>query len=79
MWQEDEQGEYIAVNDKQEAHYIAHGCIMEQIPPAYGNLYAGIRTWMAQKQHWPNVWQINERGNRELLNSSTGKSLGGLV
>jgi len=79
MWREDEEGEYVAVNDNGEAFHIAHGSRMEQIQPMYGNLFAGIRAWMAKRQYWPNVWQINERGNLELLNSSTGKSLGGLV
>lgn len=78
IWKDDADGEYVQINDDGQAHYIAHGCCMEEIQPAYGNLFAGIRQWMKAKGYYPNIWSVNERGNVEMMDWH-GNGLGGLV
>jgi hypothetical protein len=80
MWQEDERGEYIQINDKYGTWYVAHGKAIEQIaPPDTGDYkFRLINVWMKNKGFYPNIWYVNERGNVELV-SRNGKFLGGLV
>ena len=80
MWEEDEHGEYIQINDKYGTWYVAHGQAMEQIaPPDTGDYkFRLINIWCKQKNFFPNIWYVNERGNVELV-SRSGKFLGGLV
>jgi hypothetical protein len=80
MWQEDEQGEYIQINDKYGTWYVAHGRAIEQIAaPNVGDWkFRLINQWFNQKGIFLNIWYVNERGNVELV-SKSGKFLGGLV
>lgn len=41
-------------------------------------LFAAIRAWMKKAGYYPNIWEVNERGNVELYDSQ-GTALGGLV
>jgi hypothetical protein len=81
IWSEDEDGEWIQIDDKGSVHYIAHGKAMEQIaPPKTAATWAFrlIRTWFKNKGISLNIWHVNERGNLELY-SPSGTALGGLV
>lgn len=80
IWQEDEEGEYIQINDKYGTWYVAHGKAMEQIAPKDTGDYKFrlINMWMAKHGISYNIWYVNERGNVELV-SRNGKFLGGLV
>jgi len=80
MWEEDEHGEYIQINDKYGTWYVAHGQAMEQIAPKDTGDYKFrlINIWMQDHNYYPNIWYVNERGNVELV-SRSGKFLGGLV
>jgi hypothetical protein len=80
MWEDDKDGEYIQINDKYGTWYVAHGRAMEQIaPPDTGDYkFRLINIWCKNKNFYPNIWYVNERGNVELV-SRNGKFLGGLV
>ena len=80
MWQDDERGEYIQINDKYGVWYVAHGRAIEQIaPPNTGDWkFRLINQWFNAKGIFLNIWYVNERGNVELV-SKSGKFLGGLV
>jgi hypothetical protein len=78
-WQDDKNGEYIAVEpDSNRAYYVAHGSRMEEIPAKFGNIWGGIKAWMDAKGFYPNIWSANDHGNVS-LHSKSGRYLGGLV
>jgi hypothetical protein len=79
IWEDDKNGEYIAVlPDENRAYYVAHGKKIEEIPPGRHNIWMGIRTWMDSQEFYPNIWSANKRGNLTLWNHR-GEELGGLV
>lgn len=76
-WDNDSNGEYVQVSDG-TAYYIAHGCRCETIPDHPEGVWTAIAEWMKASQYWPNIWEVNERGNVELCDTA-GNYLGGLV
>jgi len=50
-----------------------------EVPDAEHQKFRMIRQWCQQKNFWPNIWHVNERGNIELVDPRTGDFLGGLV
>lgn len=80
MWEEDQQGEYIQINPDNSVYFIANGRAKEQITS--GNTeqqpFHMISMWMKKNNFFPNVWQVNDHGNIELMDKS-GNTLGGLV
>lgn len=77
MWEEDKSGEYIHVNDY-KAFYVAHGVKMKEIHSLGQDLCSDIRKYMKDNNFYPNIWEVNERGNVTLMNSR-GLEIGGLV
>jgi len=80
MWEDDEHGEYIQINDKYGTWYVAHGQAMEQIAPKDTGDYKFrlINQWITKNGISLNIWYVNERGNIDLV-SRSGQFLGGLV
>jgi len=81
MWHDDQQGEYVQIDDDGSAHFVAHGRAMEQIAPRgtdSDEVFALIKDWTDRSQYWPNIWQVNDHGNVTLYDCN-GNDLGGLV
>lgn len=76
IWQDDDNGEHIQVNDS-GIFYVAHHRAMEQISDNPRDFKA-IKAWMDKHKFYPNIWHVNDHGNVTLLNRR-GQSLGGLV
>ena len=78
IWRDDQDGEYVQIGADDVARYVAHGRVMEIIPPVGDDVFAGIREWMKEKEFWPNIWSVSDHGN-VTLHDQNGADLGGLV
>lgn len=81
IYQEDKDGEFIAIDVDDTVSYVAHGKRMETIAPkgtGHDEAFAAIRAWMDAHKFWPSIWSVNDHGNVTLYDAQ-GNDLGGLV